>query len=77
MVHESSKTNGKSKIAVIGVLFKIGRADPVLTKVTSFCLMMTYWTMIMSVIKIFNLFFLIIILLEMVSVVKTHKIHGG
>lgn len=28
-------------------------------------------------IKIFNLFLLTIIVLEMVSVVKTHKVHGG
>lgn len=33
MVHESPKINGKSKIAVIGLLYKIGRPDPVLTKV--------------------------------------------
>lgn len=35
MVHESPKINGKSKVAVVGLLYKIGRPDPVLAKVTS------------------------------------------
>ncbi|CAI8583855.1 unnamed protein product [Vicia faba] len=32
MVHESLKINGKSKIAVVGLLYKIGGPDPLLTK---------------------------------------------
>lgn len=36
MVHESPKINGKSKIAVIGLLYKIGRPDPVLTKLSKY-----------------------------------------
>lgn len=33
MVHESLKICGKSKIAVVGLLHKIGGPDPLLTKV--------------------------------------------
>ncbi|XP_058747168.1 alpha carbonic anhydrase 7-like [Vicia villosa] len=36
MVHESSKINGKSKIAVVGLLYKIGRPDPLLTKLSKY-----------------------------------------
>jgi len=39
MVHESAKVNGKSKIAVVGLMFKIGRPDRVLSKVTIFFLL--------------------------------------
>jgi len=34
MVHESKSKNGKTKIAVVGILFKIGRPDPILSKVS-------------------------------------------
>ncbi|CAK8571443.1 unnamed protein product [Lathyrus sativus] len=36
LVHESPKINGKSKIAVIGILYKFGRPDPTLTKLSKF-----------------------------------------
>lgn len=36
MVHESAKVNGKSKLAVIGLMYKIGRPDRLLSKVTIF-----------------------------------------
>lgn len=34
MVHESKRINGKGKIAVVGLFYKIGRPDSVLNKVT-------------------------------------------
>ncbi|KAL9318203.1 hypothetical protein ACSQ67_014720 [Phaseolus vulgaris] len=34
MVHESKSKNGKTKIAVVGILFKIGRPDPILSKLS-------------------------------------------
>jgi len=37
MVHERKSENGKVNIAVVGLLFKIGRPDPILTKVTFLC----------------------------------------
>ncbi|KAK7392497.1 hypothetical protein VNO78_20937 [Psophocarpus tetragonolobus] len=36
MVHESKSKTGKNKIAVVGLLFKIGRPDPVLKKLSKF-----------------------------------------
>ncbi|CAK8571441.1 unnamed protein product [Lathyrus sativus] len=36
MVHESSKRKGKSKIAVVGLLYKIGRPNPLLTKLSKY-----------------------------------------
>ncbi|CAJ2672491.1 unnamed protein product [Trifolium pratense] len=36
LVHESAKINGKSKIAVIGLLYEIGRPDPLLTKLSKY-----------------------------------------
>ncbi|KAL5067816.1 hypothetical protein RYX36_018703, partial [Vicia faba] len=36
MVHESLKINGKSKIAVVGLLYKIGGPDPLLTKLSNY-----------------------------------------
>ncbi|XP_027367401.1 alpha carbonic anhydrase 7-like [Abrus precatorius] len=36
MVHESPNTNGKSKTAVVGLLYKIGRSDPVLNKLSKY-----------------------------------------
>lgn len=36
MVHESAKVNGKSKIAVIGLMYKIGRPDRVLSKLSKY-----------------------------------------
>ncbi|CAK8571440.1 unnamed protein product [Lathyrus sativus] len=36
MVHESSKRKGKSKIAVVGLLYKMGRPDPLLTKLSKY-----------------------------------------
>ncbi|KAL5067817.1 hypothetical protein RYX36_018704, partial [Vicia faba] len=36
MVHESSKRKGKSKIAVVGLLYKIGRPDPLLAKLSKY-----------------------------------------
>ncbi|KAL2323194.1 hypothetical protein Fmac_027573 [Flemingia macrophylla] len=36
LVHESKSTNGKGKIAVVGLLFKIGRPDPILNKLSNF-----------------------------------------
>lgn len=36
LVHESPKINGKNKIAVVGILYKFGRPDSILTKVTLF-----------------------------------------
>ncbi|CAL5207289.1 unnamed protein product [Lathyrus oleraceus] len=36
MVHESLKINGKSKLAVVGLLYKIGGPDPLLTKLSNY-----------------------------------------
>nr|AFK36418.1 unknown [Lotus japonicus] len=36
MVHESRKINGKSKIAVVGVMYNIGQPDPVLNKLSKY-----------------------------------------
>ncbi|XP_057425752.1 alpha carbonic anhydrase 7-like [Lotus japonicus] len=36
MVHEGPKVNGKSKIAVVGLLYKIGRPDPILNKLSKY-----------------------------------------
>lgn len=65
MVHESSKRNGKSKIAVVGLLYKIGRPDPLLAKVTLFLEFI-----FQSPAELLNAYLL-------VSVVKLHKKNGG
>lgn len=36
MVHESAKVNGKSRIAVIGLMYKIGRPDRLLNKLSKY-----------------------------------------
>ncbi|XP_058771170.1 alpha carbonic anhydrase 7-like [Vicia villosa] len=36
LVHESLKINGKSKIAVVGILYKYGRRDSILTKLSKY-----------------------------------------
>ncbi|WJX11643.1 carbonic anhydrase [Trifolium repens] len=36
LVHESAKVNGKSKIAVIGLFYKFGRPDRLLTKLSKY-----------------------------------------
>ncbi|XP_057743640.1 alpha carbonic anhydrase 7-like [Arachis stenosperma] len=36
MVHESPEANGKTKVAVVGLLFKIGRPNPILSKLSNY-----------------------------------------
>ncbi|KAG4970588.1 hypothetical protein AAZX31_13G129000 [Glycine max] len=42
MVHESKNIKGKTKFAVVGLFYKIGRPDPVLKKLSKFIKTMVY-----------------------------------
>lgn len=84
MVHESKNIKGKTKFAVVGLFYKIGRPDPVLKKVTSFNLFNDpkrrnenlHTCMIDEELNQYNCFLNNKYMLEMVSVVKIHKNHG-